>query len=56
MQSAFTLMMDKLNLPVNLKMTRCLRCPDESLEFFSYHIGWNHRPNGKGAYIGTRPS
>ncbi len=41
MWSAFTLMMDPLNLPVNMKMTRCLRCPDEPLEFLGYRIGWN---------------
>ena len=34
----------------------CLRCPEESFEFLGYRIGRNYRPNGKGAYIGTRPS
>ncbi|WP_419906545.1 group II intron maturase-specific domain-containing protein [Hoeflea sp.] len=36
--------------------TRCLRCPDEALEFLGYRIGCNYRPKGKGIYIGTRPS
>ena len=56
MLSAFTRMMDQLKLPVNMQKTRCLRCPDEALEFLGYRIGTNYRPNGKGAYIGTRPS
>ena len=56
MLSAFTRMMEKLKLPVNMQKTRCLRCPDEALEFLGYRIGTNYRPNGKGAYIGTRPS
>ena len=56
MLSAFTRMMDRLKLPVNMQKTRCLRCPDEALEFLGYRIGTNYRPNGKGAYIGTRPS
>ncbi len=45
-----------LKLPVNERKTRCLRCPEEPLEFLGYRIGRNYRPYGKGAYIGTRPS
>ncbi len=49
-------LMDGLKLTVNERKTRCLRCPEESLEFLGYRIGRNYRPQGKGAYIGTRPS
>jgi len=47
--------MDSLKLAINDNKTRCLRCPDEALEFLGYRIGRNYRPQG-GAYIGTRPS
>ena len=56
MLSAFTQIMDRLKLPVNMQKTRCLRCPDEDLEFLGYRIGTNYRPKGMGPYIGTRPS
>ena len=36
--------------------TGCLRCPEEPLEFLGYRIGHTYRRNGKGSYIGTRPS
>ena len=48
--------MDKLKLPINEQKTRCLRCPEEPLEFLGYRIGRNFRPGGNGSYIGTRPS
>ena len=48
--------MEKLKLPINERKTRCLRCPEEPLEFLGYRIGRNYRPNGRGPYIGTRPS
>ena len=49
-------LMDRLKLPVNAQKTRCLRCPEEPLEFLGYRIGWNYRPTDGGRYIGTRPS
>ena len=49
-------LMETLKLPVNKQKTRCLRCPEEPLEFLGYRIGRNYRRNGQGAYIGTRPS
>ena len=49
-------LMEKLKLPVNAEKTRCLRCPEESLEFLGYRIGWNYRPTDGSRYIGTRPS
>ncbi len=49
-------LMAGLKLPVNERKTRCLRCPDEALEFLGYRIGRNYRPHGKGTYTGTRPS
>ena len=48
--------MDGLKLTVNEQKTRCLRCPEEPLEFLGYRIGRNYRRHGKGAYIGTCPS
>ena len=48
--------MGKLKLPVNAQKTRCLRCPEEPLEFLGYRIGWNYRPTDGSRYIGTRPS
>ena len=48
-------MMNQLQLPINRDKTRCLRCPQEPMEFLGYRIGWNYRNDGS-AYIGTRPS
>ena len=48
--------MNHLKLPVNVEKTRCLRCPEEPLEFLGYRIGVNYRHGGGGAYIDTRPS
>ena len=56
MLAAVTGLMDRLKLPVNAQKTRCLRCPEEPLEFLGYRIGWNHRPTDGRRYIGTRPS
>ena len=36
-----------LKLTVNERKTRCLRCPEEPLEFLGYRIGRNYRPYGK---------
>ena len=33
-----------LKLTVNERKTRCLRCPEEPLEFLGYRIGRNYRP------------
>lgn len=49
-------LMGRLKLPVNARKTRCLRCPEEPLEFLGYRIGWNYRPTDGSRYIGTRPS
>ncbi len=56
MLTAVTQIMERLKLTVNEDKTRCLRCPDEALEFLGYRIGRTYRRNGAGAYIGTRPS
>ena len=48
--------MTRLKLPLNEHKTRCLRCPDEVLEFLGYRIGWNYRHTDGSRYIGTRPS
>ncbi|WP_419906873.1 group II intron maturase-specific domain-containing protein [Hoeflea sp.] len=56
MLSAVRQIMDSLKLAINDDKTRCLRCPEEALEFLGYRIGRNYRPQGGGAYIGTKPS
>ena len=48
--------MHRLQLPINVRKTRCVRCPDEPFEFLGYRIGRNYRATGRGSYIGTRPS
>ncbi|MCY4289008.1 MAG: hypothetical protein OXC63_10480 [Aestuariivita sp.] len=48
--------MTKLNLPINDRKTRCLRCPEEPFEFLGYRLGRNDRKPGTGSYIATRPS
>ena len=55
MLDAVVRIMEHLKLPVNMQKTRCLRCPQEPLEFLGYRIGFNYRYNGKRSYIGTRP-
>ena len=49
-------LMQGLKLKVNEEKTRCLRCPEEPMEFLGYRIGRNYRRHGGGSYIGTRPS
>ena len=39
--------MEVLKLPVNERKTRCLRCPEEPMEFLGYRIGRNYRPDGE---------
>ena len=56
MLAAVKRVMDELKLPINEQKTRCLRCPDEAIEFLGYRIGRNYRRDGKGTTIGTRPS
>ena len=56
MLAAVNRLMEGLKLPVNARKTRCLRCPEEPLEFLGYRVGWNHRPKDGSRYIGTRPS
>ena len=54
MLEAVKRIMEELKLPVNERKTRCLRCPEEALEFLGYRIGRNYRRRGRGSYIGTR--
>jgi group II intron reverse transcriptase/maturase len=56
MLAAVEQLMEGLKLAINARKTRCLRCPQEPIEFLGYRIGRNYRPNGTGSYIGTRPS
>ena len=56
MLPAVTWLMERLKLTVNDQKTRCLRCPDEAMEFLGYRFGWNYRPSLGQAYIGNRPS
>ena len=56
MLEAVKRIMEELKLEVNERKTRCMRCPQEGMEFLGYRIGRNYRRTGKGSYIGTRPS
>ena len=56
MLAAVERLMAGLKLPINERKTRCLRCPEETIEFLGYRIGRNYRHSGKGSYIGTRPA
>ena len=48
-------LMDRLKLPINEQKTRCLRCPEEPINFLGHRIGRNYGLHGR-PYIGTRPS
>ena len=56
MRATVERMMEQLRLPVNATKTRCLRCPEEPMEFLGYRIGRNYSHKTGRAYIGTRPS
>ena len=56
MLSAVESLMERLKLPINARKTRCLRGPEEPVEFLGYRIGRNYRRDTGRAYIGTRPS
>ena len=56
MRAAVERMMETLRLPINAAKTRCLRVPEEPMEFLGYRIGRNYNPRTGRAYIGTRPS
>ena len=56
MRAAVEQMMEKLRLPINATKTRCLRVPEEPIEFLGYRIGRNYSPRTGRTYIGTRPS
>ena len=49
-------MMERMRVPINATKTRCMRAPEEPLEFLGYRIGRNYRRDTGRAYIGTRPS
>ncbi len=56
MRAAVERIMERLRLPINATKTRCLRVPEEPMEFLGYRIGRNYSPRTGRAYIGTRPS
>ena len=56
MRAAVERMMERLRLPVNARKTRCLRVPEEPLEFLGYRVGRNYRKDTGRKYMGTRPS
>ncbi len=56
MLAAVVRLMERLKLPVNVRKTQCIRCPENPIEFLGYRIGWNYRPTDGSRYIGTRPS
>ena len=49
-------MMERMRVPINATKTRCMRAPEEPLEFLGYRIGRNYRRDRDGPTIGTRPS
>jgi len=49
-------MMERLRLPLNATKTRCLRVPEEPLEFLGYRVGRNDNPRTGAAYIGSQGS
>ena len=55
MLEAVKRIMEELKLPVNERKTRCLRCPEEALEFLGYRIGRNYRLKGRGPTSGPDP-
>ncbi len=56
MLAAVERLLDGLKLAINERKFRRLRCPEEPMEFLGYRFGWNYRPHGGQAYIGSRPS
>ena len=56
MLTAVEQLMDGLKLTVNEQKTRCLRCPEEPVEFLGYRVGHNYRETGEGSFVGLRPS
>ena len=56
MLAAVEALMERLKLTVNAEKTRCVRVPEEPIEFLGYRIGRNYRRDTGRAYIGTRPS
>ena len=56
MRAAVERMMERLRLPLNARKTRCVRVPEEPVEFLGYRLGRNHRPDTGREYLGTRPS
>ena len=47
MLTAVKRIMEELKLAVNERKTRCLRCPEEPMEFLGYRIGRNYRSKGR---------
>ena len=56
MRAVVERMMERLRLPLNATKTRCLRVPEEPMEFLGYRVGRNYNPRTAAARIGTRPS
>ena len=56
MRAVVERMMERLRLPLNATKTRCLRVPEELLEFPGDRVGRNKDPRTGAACIGTRPS
>ena len=56
MRAVVERMMESLRLPVNARKTRCVRVPEEPMEFLGYRVGRNYRRTTGEADLGTRPS
>ena len=55
MRSAVEWFMERLRLPLNATKTRCVRVPEEPLEFLGYRVGRNWNPRTRKAYSGSCP-
>ena len=55
MRAVVERMMERLRLRLNPTKTRCLRVPEELLEFPGYRVGRNKDPRTGAACIGTPP-
>ena len=55
MLAAVNRLMDRLKLPVNAEKTRCLRCPEEPLEFLGYRTSLPGCAHRGGRYPHVRP-
>ena len=56
MRAAVERRMERLRLPLQAWKTRCVRVPEEPVEFLGYRVGRAYRRDTGREYLGTRPS